>query len=142
MVDTRILGGIAVATISLACIIVGLLYPNSVTPMTILPPIITSLVSINRERGKIPAIFLAFACFWALICFILGMTTTIISISGHFKIVFRNNVAMLSGIEIPYELFGLVTFLFFLELFFYDIFNLKNTKEDPSFDRGADRVII
>lgn len=96
--------------INIACLIITLLYPNSGTPFSIIPIIVTAsswIFMTNRsdELTQKKTGLLVFATFLGAFCMTIGLTATIEPLEGYssnYIVYIRDSVAILGGISFSY----------------------------------------
>lgn len=116
---------IVMAGINIICLSVTLLYPNSVTSISLLPVIITVSSWVFLSNGehlsastkKRRREYLVFSTVFAVLCTVMGVTGRIQqavtgsdSISGY-SIRFTDETAIIGGLSLDYFWFGLIAFI-------------------------------
>lgn len=143
---------ILVGAINFACLLVGLAFPNSATPMTILPPLVTSsswIFTSARESKRInipQLLLLVMSCIVGIGCFFLGATSqTVYTDNNMYLMKFHSNVAIVGGCTIPYDVLVSMVLTVFLALTFAEVvmsfsYKKKSTKNN-TFDIGAEEKL-
>lgn len=126
-----------VASINMACLLVSLAFPNNVTLLTIIPPLMTSctwILETARQHKKTKrwlTVLLAIASCFGVICIALGLTCEIQGLGPEYYIVFRKQVAFFGNVKFSYHIAaGLIVFLF-LAISISDIYtSYSESKEE------------
>ena len=135
--------------INIVCLLITLAYPNSATPFSLIPIIITTAtwvfasIQSGKKAKSTYVIFIVLAMFVSAFCVILGLTTEILpteGISNRYRVIFHNSVAMCGGMEFPYTYFFIFALLSIIGLIIGEFVGTK--KSNKPIGSTFDQIVI
>lgn len=151
----RIFVKIILAAVNAVCLAITLFYPNSATPFSLLPVIVTlaSWVFVSNQNKPHSVIYLEkdfrkeyliCAVVIASMCIILGSTGIISGENGKYIFTFRSEVAFLADLEFDYLLFAATAFISIMILIISEVIStssLDNAASREAADLPMDYIV-
>ena len=134
---------IVMAGINIACLIVTLLVPSSITPLILLTTIVSIVSWVFTTKPDSPRtqvvvyLYVAYATLLAIICIVFGVTASVevanAATPNEYVFLFDNTVAKWGGQTYPYEKYAWLMFISIVSLMFCEILSamlndLRNKK--------------
>lgn len=137
---------IVMAGVNIACLLITLLYPNSATPVSLLPVIVTvtSWVFLSREDGlsnkaaKRQREYLVFSTVLAVICVVMGVTSRIqqAKCGTGYVVCFIKETALIGDFSFDYAWFAGTVFFAILFLIVSEVIAAKRGRFQQPNEKG------